>query len=181
MPTPSKNSDTRDLYQHIYETEDWYGNAEINRCPGVRLFPLYRHWLQSPVMDIGCGRAHTVQHLRQNGFEADGVDQIDLDNGMLVADITQPLRLAGTYQTALCIDVIEHIDDAGVLRLFENFKQCPRQAFSIHNGESICNGEDLHINRKPFDEWRTLIESHFALIEEIPTNPEQMLYLTSNR
>ncbi|MFU8830394.1 MAG: SAM-dependent methyltransferase [Phycisphaerales bacterium] len=171
--------DTRELYQRIYETEEWYGNAEINRCPGVRLFPLYRDWLLGPVMDIGCGRGHTVEHLRRSGLEADGIDQIDLANGMLVGDITRPLDLEGRYRSALCIDVIEHIDDEGVLRLFENFKQCERQAFSIHNGESICNGEDLHINRKPFEEWRRIISEHFELVEEVPTSPEQMLYLTS--
>src|SRR5690606_38959105 len=39
MTSPSHHADSRDLYQNIYETQDWYGNAEINRCPGVRLFP----------------------------------------------------------------------------------------------------------------------------------------------
>lgn len=181
MTSPSNHADSRDLYQNIYETEDWYGNAEIDRCPGVRLFPLYKEWLAGKVMDIGCGRGHTVHHLRENGFEADGIDQIDLGNDMLVGDITRPLDLAGKYQTALCIDVIEHIPDDGVMRLFENFKQVDRQAFSIHNGESICNGEDLHINKKPFDEWRRIIEGQFNLVKEIQTNPEQMLYLTSTR
>jgi SAM-dependent methyltransferase len=181
MASAGNESGTKDLYQRIYETEDWYGNAEIDRCPGVRLLPLYRHWLRGRVMDIGCGRGHTVQRLREEGIEADGIDQIDLGNGMLVGDITRPLELAGRYGTALCIDVIEHIDDEGVSRLFENFAQCERQAFSIHNGESICNGEDLHINRKPFEEWRRIIEARFELVEAIERNAEQMLYLTCVR
>jgi hypothetical protein len=30
MTSPSHHADSRDLYQDIYETQDWYGNDEIN-------------------------------------------------------------------------------------------------------------------------------------------------------
>ena len=66
------------LYQRIYEQHDWYGDAEQGRCPGVRLLPLYQSWLEGSVVDLGCGRGHTVQAIRELDFRCDGIDQVKI-------------------------------------------------------------------------------------------------------
>ena len=48
--------------------------------------------------------------MRDDIHEADGIDQIDLDNGMLVGSIIEPLDLS-KYLTSACIDVFEHLYD----------------------------------------------------------------------
>ncbi|QEG21354.1 class I SAM-dependent methyltransferase [Mariniblastus fucicola] len=171
-------ADSKELYQKIYDDNPWYGDATEGRCPGVRLLPKYQDWLIGPVIDLGCGRGHTVERLRELGFEAEGIDQIRKHPDMMVGDITKPIDNLGRFQSAVCVDCIEHLYDEQVQGLFANMKQVQRQAFSIHNGESTGTGQELHVNRRPFDQWRTIIGRHFEIEKEIALHDNQMLYLT---
>lgn len=183
---PSSNSppvleSSAELYQKIYDENDWYGNAEQNRCPGVRLLPEYEEWIQGRVMDLGCGRGHTVEHLRELGYQADGIDQIQLHPEMQVGDITKPLDMLDQYESVICVDCIEHLHPDQVLGLFENMKRVKRQAFSIHNGPSDETGEELHVNRQEFVDWFRLISKHFDVAAAIKIHDQQMLYLTKTK
>ncbi|MDB4386146.1 class I SAM-dependent methyltransferase [bacterium] len=176
LPSPS----SANLYQKIYDENPWYGDAEQGRCPGVRLLPQYQDWLLEPVMDLGCGRGQTVTAIRQLGLQASGIDQIENNPEMQVGDITQPIENLEMFASVVCVDCIEHLYDDQVAGLFENFKKVKRQAFSIHNGESTGTGQELHVNRKNFDDWHVLISKHFEIIKTIPITGEQMLYLTQS-
>ena len=164
------------LYQRIYEQHDWYGDAQQGRCPGVRLLPRYKHWLHGSVLDLGCGRGHTVQSIRELGLECEGIDQVKIHPDMRVGDITAPLPC--DYDTALCIDVIEHIPEESLPGLFRNLANAHRQIFSIHNGPSPMEGKELHITRKSFAQWRRILEPLFEISEEITIHEEQQLYLS---
>ena len=174
-------ADSKELYQKIYDDNPWYGDAEKGRCPGVRLLPQYQDWLIGPVIDLGCGRGHTVERLRELGFEANGIDQISKHPDMMVGDITKPIANLEQFKSAVCVDCIEHLYDDQIEGLFANMKQVQRQAFSIHNGESTGTGQELHVNRRPFDQWRTIIASHFVIEKEIELHDKQMLYLSSSK
>jgi len=172
---------SRDTYQRIYEDFDWYGDGHQGRSPGVRLIPEYIDWLVGPVLDMGCGRGHTVEALREQGLEADGIDQITMHPGMMVGDITAPIENIGHYRSVICIDCIEHLTDVQVDGLFANMQRVEHQAFSIHNGPATGTGEDLHINIKSFDEWQQIIEKNFRIEKVIDIQDEQKLYLTQTR
>ena len=174
-------ADSKELYQKIYDENPWYGDAGEGRCPGVRLLPKYQDWLIGPVIDLGCGRGHTVERLRELGFEAEGIDQISKHPGVMVGDITKPIENLSRFKSAVCVDCIEHLYDEQVQGLFANMKQVQRQAFSIHNGESTGTGQELHVNRRPFDEWRRIIEEHFLIEKEVALHEKQMLYLTQSK
>ncbi len=176
---PGRNSAA--LYQKIYDENPWYGNADDERCPGVRLLPNYLEWLIEPVMDLGCGRGQTVEQLRKHGLSADGIDQVKNHPEMRVGDITQPIGDLAQYNSVVCVDCIEHLYEDQVLGLFENMKHVQRQAFSIHNGESTGTGQELHVNRQSFDQWSELIRQHFDIVETIAIHDEQMLYLTQSK
>ena len=175
------NHDTKQLYQRIYEENEWYADGHQNRSPGVRLLPKYQDWLISPVLDLGCGRGHAVEKLQSAGFQAEGIDQIEINDQMRVGDISKPVSDVGKFNSVVCIDCIEHMNDDQVLGLFANMKKVKHQAFSIHNGESTGTGQELHVNRKPFDQWYELIDQHFDIEEVIEIHPMQMLYLTSRK
>lgn len=169
-------------YQQIYTDEDWYGNADQGRCPGTRLYPQYKGWLKGKILDIGCGRGHTVELLRREGFVCDGIDQVNVNQDMLVGDITKTLCIdSEDYTTCLCIDVIEHIPEEIIEGLFNNFKLFDVQIFSIHNGPSVYKGVELHVNRKPFDVWRSILSQHFNIIQEITIHNEQVLYYSKSK
>ena len=180
-PLAHHPADSKELYQKIYDDNPWYGDANEGRCPGVRLLPQYQDWLVGPVIDLGCGRGHTVERLRELGFEASGIDQIKKHPDMMVGDITKPIENLDRFQSAVCVDCIEHLYDEQVQGLFANMKQVQRQAFSIHNGESTGTGQELHVNRRPFDQWRTIIEEHFVIDQAIALHDKQMLYLTQRK
>jgi SAM-dependent methyltransferase len=171
-------ADSKVLYQSIYDDNPWYGNADEDRCPGVRLMPDYQDWLVGPVIDLGCGRGHVVQTLREAGFEAEGIDQIVCNPDMRVGDITQPIHDIKNFKSAVCIDCIEHLYEDQVIGLFENMQHTQRQAFSIHNGESTGTGQELHVNRKDFIDWTKLIREYFEIASAIQIHENQVLYLT---
>ena len=174
-------ANSKDLYQSIYEENPWYGNADEDRCPGIRLLPEYQDWLIGPVLDLGCGRGHAVDALIEAGFQAEGIDQIVLNPNMRVGDITQPIADIKNFKSAICIDCIEHLYEEQVVGLFENMQQTQRQAFSIHNGESTGTGQELHVNRKDFIDWTKIIREYFDIASAIQINENQVLYLTLSR
>ena len=174
-------ADSKALYQSIYDQNSWYGNAAEDRCPGTRLLPDYLDWLTGPVLDLGCGRGHVVEALREAGFEAEGIDQIVVHPEMRVGDITKPIADIQDFNSAVCIDCIEHLYEDQVIGLFQNMKQTQRQAFSIHNGESNDTGQELHVNRKDFIEWTKIIREYFDIASAIQIHENQVLYLTRSR
>ena len=174
-------TDSKELYQSIYDENSWYGNASEDRCLGVRLLPDYQDWLIGPVLDLGCGRGQVVEALREAGFEAEGIDQIVVNPEMRVGDITQPIDDIQNFKSAVCIDCIQHLYEDQVIGLFQNMKQTQRQAFSIHNGESTDTDQELHVNRKDFIEWTKIIREYFEIALAIQIHENQVLYLTRSR
>jgi hypothetical protein len=164
----------RDFYQHLYDDTD-YNWKDSNRCPGIRWYPHYKKWIKDPVFDLGCGNGGTVEFLRKEGFVANGMDWVDLKNEMLVGDITKPQLLI--CNTAICIDVFEHVDDKGVEGIMNNMNQATHKIINISNTPSPVEGKELHINIKPFDEWKKILEKKFKICEEIEVRKGNMLYL----
>lgn len=169
---------SRELYQRIYEKESWYGDADIDRCPGFRLMPMYLGFLEGRIVELGCGRGSVVTTLLSKGYDIIGYDQVSINPDMHVGDVTDE-NLAISGDTVLCIDVIEHIDDKRLQGLYYNFKKFKKQVFSIHNGPSMYKGEDLHVNKKPFDEWESIINKEgFCIKRKKKLGNKQCLFFT---
>ncbi len=141
--------------------------------------PEYRDWLLSPVVDLGCGNGNTVEKIRALGLECIGLDLTPLDSEMRVGDFTQPIPDINHFQSAVCINCIEHLFDEQIRGLFDNMKQVKRQAFSIRSANST--GNELLANRRDFIGWGGLIRENFTIAAAIKINDEQMLYLTQRK
>jgi hypothetical protein len=192
MIIPTGNEGKK-AWQDIYENLEWAGSAKHDRCPGARVLKKYKEilkWLNGPIMDLGCGRGDTVRYMRSLNIKADGVDQVSIDEGMSVADITKPFDLSG-YNSIVCFDVIEHIPEEQIEGLLENMSKVKRQAFTIHNGSSCMErkawhgvkdknliGTELHVNRRPFKEWDKILSKWFSIKSCPKTKPNYRLYLT---
>jgi hypothetical protein len=169
----------REVYQRLYSTTN-YGKAEKGACPGVRYLPLYRDWLISPVIDLGCGTGDTVKALREEGFVANGIDQVIYGEGMRVGDITAPLTFEPTPKSALLLDVAEHIPDEGLEGVFQNMLGTDHQVISTFSGSSTWKGsEELHINLKTPKQWREFIERWFTIQKEITLEPTKLPIIRS--
>lgn len=168
-----------ELYQKLYDNKErHYGVAAYNRCPGVRHIPRYKHWLRGNIIDIGCGTGDTVNAVRALGFVCSGIDQISNNPDMIVGDVTIPIEGIDKFDTAVCMDVVEHILDGELKGMFDNLSKVKRQVISIHNGPSTeGHGIELHVNRKPFEDWRNILSLTFNIKEEIELQKVQHLYL----
>ena len=170
----------KEYYQMLYDDKDLeYGDAIHNTCPGVKLFPLYSHWLEEPVMDMGCGRGQVVDLMRKKGWAADGMDQINLHPDMVEGDITKTMLLY-MYKSAICIDVLEHLDDADCIQVLKNMSATKYQALTVYCGTSHRGkGVELHINIKSPIQWAEFICRYLA-IHEIKNikGTKQWLFLT---
>lgn len=175
------------LYERIYKEISEYGEANANHCPGIRLFPHYKKYLKSKelIIDLGSGRGETVAFLRDLKYNAYGIDWINSSNRYCKRGDISYRRNLTKYSVALCFDVIEHLNNKQVKKVFENMAACKKQIFSIANSESIITLDeeeiDLHINKKSFDTWRGIILDYFDIIEEIPIRDYHRLYICEKK
>jgi len=174
------------LYEKIYKELEDYGRASYNHCPGIRLYPHYKDYLSGKIMDLGCGTGETVEFLRNQRFEAFGLDWINPRNSFCKkANITRKSKL-GRYSVVTCFDVIEHMTNAQVKALLLNMSSCETQIFTIDNDTSVITLKDgesieLHINRKPFTVWRGIILDYFNIVDEILIRDSKMLYICKKK
>lgn len=175
-----------DLYERIYDEIEDYGRADYLHCPGIRLYPHYKDYLEGKIIDLGSGTGETVEFFRSQKFEAVGLDWIEPRNKFCKkANITLKNKL-GRYNVATCFDTIEHLTNGQVAGLFKNMTACKKQIFTIANTPSIVtlkNGKkiDLHINKKPFKTWRGIILNSFDIIHEIKIKDYQRLYICEQK
>lgn len=172
----------KELYQQLYEDSNLnYGRASYGRCPGVRFIPYYFSWLENNIIDLGCGTGDTVKELKYKGFNIDGIDQIKLNNNMESGDITLEKDLS-KYNTALCIDVFEHLPDSKLIQLIKNMSTCKKQVISVFSGSSkeIGYDQELHINIKSLEEWQDFINKYLNIQKIIDISINRQLYLCTN-
>lgn len=173
---------TRELYQRLYDDPALrYGDANFDRCPGVRYLPLFRDWLDGTVVDFGCGRNQLAAKLAREGFSAVGIDWV---RGWadIVGDISEPLEPL-TYGTATCLDVLEHMDMRGICGTLCNMQMSERQVISVAWFPTREPGHDveLHVTQQPREWWDSFLQ-HFFVIRETPNIGEQRaLYLCARR
>jgi hypothetical protein len=178
------NDENRQTYQNLYDNSA-YGKNETN-SPGVKFLEKYRHHIKYPLVDVGCGVGLLVHKLREenNRRKVDGIDfVVNADETLKVADITQPLDLKDHYRTAVCMDVMEHIEPGLEVKVIDNLSKVDFQVISVHSGPSKVRpgGKELHINQRSWDEWKVLLSEKLNIIEEIPVSEFQIIFLCSRK
>lgn len=171
--------ESKALYQELYEDKKLsYGQDSKNRCPGTRYYDKYRGHLHSPIIDLGCGTGDTVKLMRDDVHEAEGIDQINLNNGMLVGSIVEPGNFY-QYLTSVCIDVFEHLYDDELKVLLTNMQQTTYQVITVCTRQSREQGYgiDLHVNIKDQVNWQDFINQYLTVKETIVLEPARILYL----
>jgi hypothetical protein len=162
----------KEIYQSLYDGGK-YGNASLGRCPGVRMFELYRDWVSGTIFDWGCGNGATVEYLIENGYDANGMDQVK--SIFCQGDITDIWDY--NCDTALCLDVLEHIPCEKLGTVFRNIMRSKRQILSVNNKSCIKLGNELHITLMSFEEWEKEISKHTAINKKIKYDENTMIYL----
>ncbi|MCL4397629.1 class I SAM-dependent methyltransferase [Patescibacteria group bacterium] len=103
-----------DLYPEMYRQEKTYWWHVAKR-------QLVKRFLQGKkILDVGCGTGSMLSELKESGYDAYGLDgsrealvfcrKRGLEK-VKAADFEKPLPYpAGTFDTVLCLDVLEHVE-----------------------------------------------------------------------
>lgn len=171
--------DARKFYQHLYADTDYNWGANKGKCPGVKWFPLYKDWLYGYIYDWGCGNGETVYFLRDKGFVINGMDWVKLNNDMTVGDITDKHNIVS--DTALCIDVLEHIPEIKINQVLENMFGTIHQVINVSNAPSIVENVELHVTKKPIEWWENKLSKYFKIFKRLKPRVQDMLFLCEGK
>ncbi len=120
-------------------------------------------------LDVGCGRGEMVDYAKTIGFSPTlGVDIVPalIDGERVIYGEGHALPVADkSWDVVTLFDVIEHLlpgDDEAVCR--ELARVARRHILlTANNKESrLPDGTELHINRRPHEEWECLFQAWFA-------------------
>jgi SAM-dependent methyltransferase len=164
---------------HPVDTSAWYGahyfqtyrDAPYERSTkwlgvfGVIADGIVREIAPKTVLDVGCAMGFLVEHLRDRGVEAQGIDisghaiagvRDDIKPSCRVASILEPVP--GRYDLVVCLEVVEHLPEteahAAVGRL------CGLSDDVLFSSTPGDFGEDTHINVQPPEYWAGLFAAH---------------------
>ncbi len=112
----------------IYYDELWSDTSGMERYE--ELNKLAAEWCKGKTLDIGCGIGQMSKYIKDyKGFDFSEVAIKEANNpNCWVGDIYDKSNYQGDYETYLCLEVIEHVDDFKLLR---NIPQGKPLVFSV--------------------------------------------------
>jgi len=110
---------------------------------------------KSRILDYGCGKGKLVEYLKEEGFIADGYDP---------AIPKYSKMQTGEYDAVCCNDVLEHVPEEGLDKVFRQILSYKPRFISLNIGiyaaEAILpNGKNAHETIRPMIWWRDKINS----------------------
>lgn len=119
-------------------------------------------------LDVGCGRGEMLAHAMQLGFsQVQGVEVVpELCGGDVCRGEAYDLPFGDrAFDVVSMFDVIEHLlpgDDELACKEME--RVCKRHILLTANNRPshLPDGTDLHINKRPYDEWDGLFREWFS-------------------
>jgi len=109
-------------------------------------------------LDVGCGRAETIEFALGRGVDAWGCDFVpELANDrVLQADAESMAYDDKSFDYVSCYDVLEHLTVGTEQKVLDElFRVCRMELFITTNNKPsrLPTGEDLHINKRERSVW----------------------------
>lgn len=149
---------------------------ETYRMGGQRMHDAVRNLADLPIrgryLDIGCGRGEMLRHAEQLGYRpVQGVEVVpELCDGwrVLQAEGTALPFADEAFDVVTLFDVIEHVlpgDDESVALEARRVARRHLLITANNHASTLPDGTELHVNRRPYDEWARLFATWFAPAE----------------
>jgi SAM-dependent methyltransferase len=171
MSLDAERRNERRKYERVYsERPNYRMKAErmVDAVADLAALPARGGYL-----DVSCGRGEMLTHARQLGFEpVHGTEIVPklIDGITVVRAEVQALPFSdGAFDVVTMFDVIEHLipgDDELACRELHRVAR-KHVVLTANNKPSRKTGVELHINRRPYDEWDRLFRRWFSGAEVV--------------
>lgn len=152
----------REKYIHVYANDPGYivsRQRYEETIRGLEALPI-----RSSLLEVGCGQGRFLDYAETIGFcPVKGIEAVPqhCDGVRILEGYAHALPFtANSFDVACMFDVIEHLlpgDDEAACR--ELHRVARRHILiTAANNKSVHCGMDLHINKRPFDEWEHLFK-----------------------
>lgn len=164
-PLAERRKSEQEKYVRVYQQSEYRMGVlrAMDTVRDLKCLPM-----RGSLVDVGCGRGEMLEEARAMGFgPVIGVEVVpELVNGTtVVSGEVHALPFADkSYDVATMWDVIEHLvpgDDEAACR--ELARVARRHVMiTANNLDSKSLGVQLHINKRPYEEWDRLFKTWFA-------------------
>lgn len=122
--------------------------------------------LPATFLDIGCGRGEVLTFAEEKGYDVQGVDVVVLRDKVTYGE-AHCLPFEQAFDVVTCFDVLEHLIPDDTIPALKEIRRLYKRACIITaaNYPSLVNGEDLHINKRSYEEWDQLINQYVGKAE----------------
>lgn len=163
MTLESRRQHERDKYRAVYSKHGY--TMGPRRKPialrNVDALPVGR------LLDIGCGRGEILSYAASLGHTVTGTEIVE---SLIGGDIDGPFDAwdipyeDASFDAVICLDVLEHLLPEDGLATLREMARLTRSCLlvSISNRPSVWDGEEMHINRRPYDDWDADIRAAWA-------------------
>lgn len=164
---PSNLYDENYLKSEMYPggVNRWEDNGVFYET-AVTISMLAKHLDIQSVLDVGCGRGYVVQHLRNLGIKADGVEYGDcaVKNsvcGAIKGDLTSKLPIPDrSYDFVICAGVLSHIPGKFISNAVSELARIYRKAIWTNIQLAYQEEQKHHLTFWPTKKWIAMFNSH---------------------
>lgn len=155
----------RAKYEYVYQGK--YGGKRMRARLAWVASVLHDLPHRGSLLDVGCGRRFLIDHAATDGFGPTmGTDVVAAlcDQERVFEAWAHKLPFADrSFDVVTMTDVIEHLLPEDEPAALAEMARVARQTVLIaaNNLSSVRHGIELHINRRPYDEWDTNIRRAF--------------------
>lgn len=156
---------------------------EVNKYPRAYKHPNYRMGdarrrhaqaivtgfdVRGSYLDVGCGRGEMLKHARALGFErVQGTEVVPslYEAPDVIMAMAHDLPFDdGEFEVVTCLDVLEHLlpEDTEIVLAELDRVASKHVVVTANNKSSRSLGMELHVNRRPYDEWDQIITDTLA-------------------
>ena len=151
-----------DKYIFVYGTQPEY-KLGLTRGRYARNDLLLTHGRES-YLDVGCGRGEMLTYANKvmkfkYVYGTETVPELYKDDDKEFALVTELPFSDNAFDVVSCFDVLEHLLPEDTEKAFQELSRVAKHSLIVtaNNKSSNSLGIELHINRRPYDEWNDLI------------------------
>lgn len=132
------------------------------------------------LLDVGTGRGELLDMALEAGFwPVQGTEVVpELISARVGYAEAHALPFPGdAFDVVCCLDVLEHLTPADTVPALSELRRIARQTVVVSAADysAVWEGVELHVNRRPYGEWRELVRAYVGEYDaEIDTQTSRL-------